>query len=50
MSGKGEFSAEDRSRQNLHFRVREHVMAVIVNSMYAHGVLKVFCSTHQPIE
>ena len=45
MSGKGDFSAEDRSGQNLHFGVREHAMAAIVNGMYAHGGLKVFCST-----
>ncbi|PRR83283.1 transketolase [Clostridium vincentii] len=45
MAGKGEFSDEDRSGQNLHFGVREHAMAAIVNGMYAHGGLKVFCST-----
>ena len=45
MAGKGDFSAEDRSGQNLHFGVREHAMAAIVNGMYAHGGLKVFCST-----
>jgi len=45
MNGKGDFSVEDRSGQNLHFGVREHAMAAIVNGMYAHGGLKVFCST-----
>lgn len=45
MNGKGDFSAEDRSGQNLHFGVREHAMAAIVNGMYAHGGLKVFCAT-----
>jgi transketolase len=45
MSGKGDFSAEDRSGQNLHFGVREHAMAAIANGMYAHGGLKVFCAT-----
>ena len=45
MAGKGDFSAEDRSGKNLHFGVREHAMAAIVNGMYAHGGLKVFCST-----
>jgi transketolase len=45
MNGKGDFSIEDRSGQNLHFGVREHAMAAIVNGMYAHGGLKVFCST-----
>lgn len=45
MSGKGDFSIEDRSGRNLHFGVREHAMAAIVNGMYAHGGLKVFCAT-----
>ncbi len=45
MAGKGDFSAEDRSGQNLHFGVREHAMAAIANGMYAHGGLKVFCAT-----
>ncbi len=45
MAGKGDFSAEDRSGQNLHFGVREHAMAAIANAMYAHGGLKVFCAT-----
>ncbi|WP_195988583.1 transketolase [Clostridium sp. D53t1_180928_C8] len=45
MAGKGDFSAEDRSGRNLHFGVREHAMAAIANGMYAHGGLKVFCST-----
>jgi transketolase len=45
MAGKGDFSAEDRSGQNLHFGVREHAMAAITNGIYAHGGLKVFCST-----
>ncbi len=45
MSGKGDFSAEDRSGRNLHFGVREHAMAAIANGMYAHGGLKVFCAT-----
>ena len=45
MSGKGDFSAKDRSGRNLHFGVREHAMAAIANGMYAHGGLKVFCAT-----
>jgi transketolase len=45
MAGKGDFSAEDRSGQNLHFGVREHAMAAIANGIYVHGGLKVFCST-----
>lgn len=43
--GKGDFSAEDRSGQNLHFGVRELAMVAIANGMYAHGGLKVFCET-----
>ncbi|AJH00152.2 transketolase [Clostridium beijerinckii] len=45
MKTRGDFSAEDRSGSNLHFGVREHAMAAIVNGMYAHGGLKVFCAT-----
>lgn len=45
MNNKGDFSAEDRSGQNLHFGVREHAMAAIANGIYAHGGLKVFCAT-----
>ncbi len=45
MAGMGDFSAEDRSGKNLHFGVREHAMADIINGMYAHGGLKVFCAT-----
>lgn len=45
MNGKGDFLAEERSGQNLHFGVREHAMAAIVNGIYAHGGFQVFCST-----
>ena len=45
MTGKGDFSAEDRSGRNLHYGVGEHAMAAIANGMYAHGGLKVFCAT-----
>lgn len=45
MNNKGDFSAEDRSGKNLHFGVREHAMAAIVNGMYAHGGVNLFCST-----
>ncbi|MCR1950514.1 transketolase [Clostridium sp. DSM 100503] len=45
MNNKEDFSAEDRSGQNLHFGVREHAMAAISNGIYAHGGLKIFCST-----
>ena len=45
MKDAGDFSLEDRSGRNLHFGVREHAMAAISNGIYAHGGLKVFCST-----
>lgn len=45
MKDKGDFSAEDRSGKNLHFGVREHAMAAIVNGMQAHGGVQTFCST-----
>ncbi|GKX67175.1 transketolase [Inconstantimicrobium mannanitabidum] len=45
MNKRGDFSAEDRSGSNLHFGVREHAMAAIVNGICAHGGLVPYCST-----
>lgn len=45
MTGKGDFSKEDRSGSNIHFGVREHAMAAIANGVCAHGGLKIFVST-----
>ena len=45
MKGKGDFSMEDRTGNNLHFGVREHAMAAIANGIYVHGGLKPFVST-----
>lgn len=45
MEGKGDFSAEDRTGSNLHFGVREHAMAAIINGMKLHGGLIVFGAT-----
>ena len=45
MSGKGDYSAENRGGQNLHFGVREHAMAAITNGICAHGGLVPYCGT-----
>ncbi len=45
MNGKGDFSAEDYSGDNLHFGIREHAMGAIANGIAVHGGLKPFCST-----
>lgn len=45
MDGKGEFSKENRSGQNMHFGVREFAMGAIVNGMELHGGLMPFAAT-----
>lgn len=45
MNGKGDFSSEDYSGQNLHFGIREHAMGAVANGLALHGGLKTFCST-----
>lgn len=45
MKGMGDFSAEDRSGNNLHFGVREHAMGAICNAIAAHGGLLPYCAT-----
>ncbi len=45
MNGRGAFSAEDRSGSNIHFGVREHAMAAIVNGIALHGGLRPYCAT-----
>ena len=45
MKGKGDFSAEDYSGNNLHFGVREHAMAAISNGIQLHGGLRAYCAT-----
>jgi transketolase len=37
MKGKGDFSEENPSGQNLHFGIREHAMAAMANGMALHG-------------
>ncbi len=45
MSGKGDFSKEDRSGRNLHFGVREMAMTAIGNGMMLHGGLRAYVAT-----
>jgi len=45
LKGKGSFLAETRSGRNIHFGVREHAMAAIVNGMAYHGGTRAFCAT-----
>ncbi|MBE6048127.1 MAG: transketolase [Clostridium sp.] len=45
MTGRGDYSAENRGGQNLHFGVREHAMAAITNGICAHGGLVPYCAT-----
>lgn len=45
MTGKGDFSAEDKSGANLHFGVREFAMGAIANGIAIHGGLRVFAAT-----
>lgn len=45
VKGAGDFSAEDRAGNNLHFGVREHAMAAICNGIKLHGGLRPYCAT-----
>jgi transketolase len=45
MKGKGDFSAETPEGANIHFGVREHAMAAIVNGMKLHGGVRPYCAT-----
>lgn len=45
MTGRGDYSEENRGGQNLHFGVREHAMAAITNGICAHGGLVPYCGT-----
>ncbi|MDA3847630.1 MAG: transketolase, partial [Vallitaleaceae bacterium] len=44
MVDRGDFSPEDHSGSNLHFGVREHAMAAIINGLTLHGGLKAYCA------
>ena len=41
----GHFSAENFAGRNMHFGIREHAMAAIVNGMQLHGGLQAYCAT-----
>ena len=45
MKARGDFSADNRTGSNMHFGIREHAMAAIVNGMYLHGGLIPYCAT-----
>ena len=45
MKSRGEFLPNDRTGSNMHFGIREHAMAAIVNGMYLHGGLIPYCAT-----
>nr|WP_212505744.1 transketolase [Anaerotalea alkaliphila] len=45
MHERGDFSAENPSGSNLHFGVREHAMAAILNGMQVHGGLRTYGAT-----
>jgi len=45
LSGEAAFSAADRSGRNLHFGVREHAMAAVLNGMANHGGFLPYGST-----
>ena len=41
----GHFSAENFAGRNVHFGIREHAMAAIVNGMQLHGGVQAYCAT-----
>ena len=45
LSDRGDFSADDRTSNNLHFGVREHAMAAAANGMALHGGLVPYTGT-----
>ena len=45
MKSRGEFLPNDKTGSNMHFGIREHAMAAIVNGMYLHGSLIPYCAT-----
>lgn len=44
MLSRKDFTTENHGGSNLHFGIREHAMAAIVNGMTLHGGLRVYCS------
>lgn len=45
MKARGEYLPTDKSGSNMHFGIREHAMAAIINGMYLHGGLIPYCAT-----
>ena len=45
MKGRGDYLPNDKTGSNMHFGIREHAMAAIVNGMYLHGGLIPYCAT-----
>jgi transketolase len=45
IAGGGDFGAGDRAGRNLHFGVREHAMAAVVNGMALHGGVRPYGAT-----
>ncbi len=45
MKGRGDYLPNDKTGSNMHFGIREHAMAAIVNGMYFHGGLIPYCAT-----
>ncbi|MBE7087416.1 MAG: transketolase [Clostridiales bacterium] len=45
MNSRGDYLPTDKSGSNMHFGIREHAMAAIVNGMYLHGSLIPYCAT-----
>ena len=41
----GDFSAANFAGRNMHFGIREHAMAAIVNGMQLHGGIQAYCAT-----
>lgn len=45
MKGKGDYGKDNRTGRNLHFGIREHAMAAIMNGLTLHGGLIGYCAT-----
>ncbi len=45
LKGKEYFSAETPEGANIHYGIREHAMAAIVNGIYLHGGVTPYCAT-----
>ncbi len=45
VKGKEDYSAENRAGTNMHFGIREHAMAAIVNGMALHGGIRPYAAT-----